>query len=343
MIGRREFLISSIAGSLGLMTIGQAVGADHKAEYRLSLVPPPGTLWHKTAEMFAENVRERTSGRINIKLYPGSALVQGQQDRELAALRQGAIDMIVGNGSNYSGTVKDLGVFILPFLLPDNNAIDALIQSSALKEDFYNIVRKAGMEPLASAEYGYMQLFNSKRRLATPADMAGLKVRVVATPMLQEVMNALGANPTSMPWAEAQSALASEAVDGVMLTFEQAVALKVHTMKQNYVLKWNAFTEILQINVANPIWASWTPEDQEIVRGAAQDAAKEITRITRAKEIEDEEVLRQAGVDVYTPTPEELEEWRTLVRQPYEKWKQIINPELVTKFEEVIANAAKGG
>ena len=342
MIRRRDLILSSAAASLAMPGLSHAQSSSYKKEYRLSMVSPPGPLWYKMADLFANTVRERTSGRIAIKLYPGSSLVQGQQDRELVALRQGAIDIIVGTGVNYSGTVKDMAAFALPFLMTNSKEVDAVLASKARTEDYYGIVRsKAGMEILASAEYGYIQLFNSKRRLTKASDMTGLKVRVVGSPMFQDVMNALGANPTSMPWAEAQAALASDAVDGVTLTQEQAIAAKAVTLGQKYVTKWNAFTELLHISIANPIWASWSPEDQKIVRAAAQDTAKEITRLTRANEQADEEALRRAGVDVYIPTPAELDEWRILVRRPYAKWKATINPQLVGKLEEVIAQASK--
>ena len=67
------------------------------------------------------------SGRINIKQYPGASLVQGQQDREFSAMRQGVIDVLCGAPINWTGTVPQLGVFTLPFLMPDHKAWDAVI------------------------------------------------------------------------------------------------------------------------------------------------------------------------------------------------------------------------
>jgi TRAP-type C4-dicarboxylate transport system substrate-binding protein len=73
-------------------------------------------------------------GRINIKLYPGVSLIQGDQTREFSALRQGVIDMAVGSTINWSPQVKELNLFSLPFLMPDYAAIDALTQGEVGKK-----------------------------------------------------------------------------------------------------------------------------------------------------------------------------------------------------------------
>lgn len=341
----RQFLSRLSAALIGITALALPAllqaQEDYKDEYRLSLVPSPGSAWYMAADNFATKVRKRTDGRINIRLYPGSSLVQGAQDRELAALRQGVIDLLVGPGANWSGTVKDFAVFDLPTLLADSTAVDSVLASDALNKDFYDIVRRSGMEPLASGEYGYVQLLNSKHRLASPDDAAGMKIRVVASPMQQDIMNALGTNPTSMSWADAQSALSTGAVDGLMLTMEQMQSVKIYSLGLKYVTRWNLLNSLIHFTVATPVFQSWTPEDQQIVRIAAQDAAKELTQQVRELAESSVQVLEKNGVDVYTPTPEELAEWRTRVSQPYEKWKQRTNPDLATKLEQVIEQARK--
>ena len=109
----------------------------------------------------ANLVRERTQGRINIKLYPGVSLIQGDQTREFSAIRQGVIDLAVGSTINWSPQVKELNLFSLPFLMPDYAAMDALTQGDVGKEIF-RIVEKAGVQPLAWGENGYREISNSK-------------------------------------------------------------------------------------------------------------------------------------------------------------------------------------
>ena len=102
---RRNVLKAGAAGAavLGAPSIVRAQ-QQYKAEYKMSTVVGPAFAWGRGGEIFANLVRERTNGRINIKQYPGASLVQGQQDREFAAMRQGIIDVLCGAPINWSTT-----------------------------------------------------------------------------------------------------------------------------------------------------------------------------------------------------------------------------------------------
>jgi len=339
MLTRRTLIKSASAMALGAPFLSFAQ-ARYKPEYRLSLVVGPGTAWYRVADRFATLVRERTAGRIQMKLYPGSSLVQGQQDRELVALRQGVIDVLVGTSVNWSGTVKDLGVFSLPYLMPDSKAVDAVLASDALNKDFYDILRRVGMEPLASGEYGNVQLINAKHRLSRPEEVKGLKMRVVGTPMQQELMAAMGANPTSMSWADAQAALASGAVDGLTLTTEQFLAYKLHTLGQKHVTRWNLYNELIHISIAAPVFKAWSAEDQGIVRQAARDAARELTDNVRNGQAADVAALKSLGVEVYDPGKAELAQWQAVSAPVFTRWKGVTNPKLVDKIIAAVKQSA---
>ena len=339
---RRDLLKSSATGAavLGFPTILKAQ-QQYRAEYKMSTVVPPSFAWGKGGEIFANLVRERTNGRINIKQYPGASLVQGQQDREFAAMRQGIIDVLCGAPINWSGTVKECGIFAMPFLMPDHKAYDAVVASDAVQKDFFDIIRKAGAEPLAIGETGYRQLSNSKRPVRKPEDLKGLKIRMVASPMYLEIMSGMGANPTAMSWADAQPALASGAVDGQENPMELFMAAKIHTLGQKYVTKWNYSNDILLFAIANPVFQSWTPQDQKIVREAALDAAAQQIKIVRDIYAVDVERVRALGVDVVVPTPAEMEQWQIACRRPYARWKAQLGAPLVSKIEDVVARSRK--
>ena len=97
--------------ALALAAIALPVGAQpYKSEYSLSIVPDAGTPWAKGTQLWVDMVRERTRGRINIRLHPGAALVGGDQTREFTALRQGVIDMAVGSTINWSSARSVIAV-----------------------------------------------------------------------------------------------------------------------------------------------------------------------------------------------------------------------------------------
>ena len=126
---KRRFLLAAAAGAMAATLAMPALAqTKYKDEYKLSTVVPASFPWGKGGEIWADLVRQRTQGRINIKMYPGVSLVQGDQTREFTAIRQGIIDMAIGSTINWSPQVKELNLFSLPFLMPDYKAIDALTQ-----------------------------------------------------------------------------------------------------------------------------------------------------------------------------------------------------------------------
>src|SRR5919206_578058 len=129
----------------------------YRAEYKLSTVLPVSYPWGKAGERWAELVKEKTQGRINIKMYPGTSLVGGDQTREFSAIRQGIIDLAIGSTINWSPQVRQLNLFSMPFLMPDYRAIDALTKGDVGKQVFA-ILEKSGVVPLAWGENGFREL-----------------------------------------------------------------------------------------------------------------------------------------------------------------------------------------
>ena len=342
----RTFLTSAVATAAALAFTAPAAIAQtaYKSEYRMSLVLGTAFPWGKGGELWANKVRERTNGRINIKLYPGVSLIQGDQTREFSALRQGVIDMAVGSTINWSPQVKQLNLFSLPFLMPDYAAIDALTQGDVGKSIFQTL-DKAGVVPLAWGENGYREISNSKKAIKSPDDLKGMKVRVVGSPLFLDIFTALGANPTQMSWADAQPAFASGAVDGQENPLSIFTAAKLHNVAQKHITLWGYVADPLIFVVNKEIWASWTPADQAIVRQAAVDAGKQEIDIARKGLVEPGQPLLKdiaaLGVTVTQLTPAEREAFVKATRPVYEKWKKTIGAELVTTAEQAIAARKK--
>ena len=343
MFQRRALLAAfSLAG--GLFAAAAPAQSNYKAEYKLSTVLGPAFPWGKGGEIWAELVKQRTAGRINIKLYPGTSLVQGDQTREFTAIRQGVIDLAIGSTINWSPQVKELNVFSLPFLMPDFAALDAIVQGEVGK-DVFKLIDKNGVLPLAWGENGFREISNSKRDIKKPEDLKGMKIRVVGSPLFLDTFTALGANPTQMSWADAQPALASGAVDGQENPMAIFTAAKLQTVGQKHLTMWGYVADPLIFVVNKEVWESWTPADREIVRQAAVDAGKQEIEIARKGLVEaDSPLLKDVaalGVTVVKLTPAEREAFVSATRPVYDKWKSTIGAPLVTKAEQAVAARKK--
>jgi tripartite ATP-independent transporter DctP family solute receptor len=341
---RRRFTTALLASLLGATLLGTGkpvlAAGPYKEEYKLSTVLGEAFPWGWGAKRWAELVDEKTQGRIKIKVYPGAALVSGDQTKEFTALRQGVIDMAVGSTINWSPQVKELNLFALPFLMPDHRALEALTQGRVGKKLFDTLAER-DVVPLAWGENGFRELSNSKRPIRTPQDLAGLKIRVVGSPLFLATFNALGANPTQMSWADALPAMATGAVDGQENPLSVFNAAKLHTVGQKHLTLWGYVADPLIFAVNQNVWNSWSPEDRQLVLEAAQQAAREeIARARAGITAEDDSLLKEIaanGVEIVRLTPAERDAFRQATSGVYKEWADKIGADLVKQAEEDIA------
>lgn len=319
---------------------GVAAAADYKAEYKLSTVLGKPFPWGVGGDRWAELVKEKTNGRIVVKMYPGTSLVNGDQTKEFTALRQGTIDMAVGSTINWSPQVKELNLFSLPFLMPDHKAIDALTQGPVGKQ-LFDLLATKDVVPVAWGENGFREISNSKRSIKAPEDLKGLKIRVVGSPLYLDTFTALGANPTQMSWADAQPALSTGAVDGQENPLTIFTAAKLPTLGQKHLTLWGYVADPLIFVVNKEVWASWSKEDQEAVRAAAvQAATEEIALSRKGIAAGDDSLLKTIaaqGVDVVQLTVDQQKAFQKATQAVYDKWAKQIGPDLVKAAESSIA------
>lgn len=264
MLTRRAFLAAA-ATCLMLSPMAQA---DYKAEYTVSTVLPDAFPWGQAAEKWVELVKERSQGRINMKIYSNAQLVSGDQTKEFSAMRSGLIDMAVGSTINWSPQVPELNLFSLPFLMPDHEAIDAITQSPA-GEAIFQAIEKRGVTPLAWGENGFRELSNSSQAISAPEDLQGLKIRVVGSPLFQDTFSTLGANPTQMSWADAKPALTTGAVDGQENPLSVFDVARIDQVGQTHLTLWHYMADPLVFAVSTRVWRTFSPEDQALLKQAA--------------------------------------------------------------------------
>jgi TRAP-type transport system periplasmic protein len=337
---RRSVVAGAGALAAGLSAPWIARAQGYKPEYKISTVVGPPFPWGLGAERWAALVKERSGGKINMKVYPGASLVGGDQTKEFTAMRQGVIDMAVGSTINWSPQVVELNLFSLPFLMPDHKAIDAITGGEPGKK-LFEIIGGKDVQPLAWGENGFRELSNSKREVRKPEDLKGLKIRVVGSPLFNETFSTLGANPTQMSWADAQPALSTGAVDGQENPLTIFTVAKLHTVGQKFVTLWGYVADPLIYSVNKQVWASFSPEDQKIVRDAAVEAGaynKELARkgITQS----DPSTLKEIeglGVTISRLSEAEVKAFRDATRPVYEKWKARVGNDLVAAAEKAVS------
>ncbi|WP_366654781.1 DctP family TRAP transporter solute-binding subunit [Fodinicurvata sp. EGI_FJ10296] len=337
----KKLMLAAMAATAAIAFTAHATAQNYKDEYTVSTVLPDSFPWGAAAQRWADLVDERTDGRINMRIYPGTQLVQGEQTREFTAMRQGIIDMAVGSTINWSPQIQELNIFALPFLMPDYDALDALT-GGEVGNRLFERIEEAGVVPLAWAENGFREITNSIGPIRTPEDLDGMKIRVVGSPLFSDIFSALGANPTQMSWADAQPALTTGAVDGQENPLTIYSGLQMQNVDQNYITLWGYVADPLIFGVSAQVWDTFTEEDQQILREAAVEAGDYGIELAREGLVEPDlsliEEIESEGVEITRLTEDERQAFVDATRGVYDEWSETIGQDLVTAAEEAIAN-----
>jgi TRAP-type C4-dicarboxylate transport system substrate-binding protein len=329
-----------IALGLGVAVAPCALGEQPKPaatmEWKLSTALGPAYAQGKAAEIWAALMRERSGGRLSVSLFPGATLAQRDPEREFAALRDGAIDLAVGSTTAWAVQVKELNVIALPWLVPDADALDALLHGDVAQR-LAASVQAAGVVPLAWASDGFRELA-SQRAIHAPADLNGLTLRVAPTPLLDDTLLAMGARPASMSAASALAAQSSGSLDGEETSVGAYRTSRLYTTGLTHFLVWGAHAEALLFAVNRSVWDSLSDADRDLVRGAAQDAAVQATAFARKQAgLAALTELTRQGVTVTRLTPAGKQRFRDATREVYARWAALAGEDLVHAAEAVVA------
>lgn len=297
-------------------------------EYSVSTVLSDAFPWGQAATKWAELVKERSEGRITLRVYDNAQLVAGDQTKEFSAMRSGLIDMAVGSTINWSPQVPELNLFSLPFLMADNADIDAITQGEA-GQMIFKAIEKRGVVPLAWGENGFRELSNSKQPIRTPNDLKGMKIRVVGSPLFQDTFSTLGANPTQMSWADAKPALTTGAVDGQENPLSVFDVSRIDQVDQKYLTLWHYMADPLIFAVSPNVWKGFSAEDQALLKQAAYDAGQWEIESSRAAEAQRLASIRSRGVEVTELSADERQAFIDATAPLYQKWEKRIGVELL--------------
>ncbi|MES1926018.1 DctP family TRAP transporter solute-binding subunit [Salinisphaera sp. T31B1] len=336
-----------LAAVLCLTTLMSTPALALKSQYKLSMVVGPNTAWGMGAQRFADLVKERTDGRINIKVYYSGALFAGHQTNEFTLLRQGVADFSLASTINWSPQVKELNLFSLPFFFSQPGSLDAVVHGKTGEQIFARL-EQLGVQPLAWGENGYRQLTNSQRAIVKPDDLHDLKIRVVGSKLFIDTFQALGANPTAMPYSEALTALQQGVVDGQENPVAGVIVpYKLWQYGQNQLTVWNYVVDPLIYAVNGREWRAFPDDIKQAIRRSAEDAAQYQKALARVglddgaalawlkehDEVPDVTdpyaVLEENGVTITRLSDDQLAAFKAKVAPVVDQWTDTIGAKLV--------------
>jgi len=234
---------------------------------KLGHIAEPVHPYGQGAEKFAELVKEKSNGEIIVKVFPSSQL-GGQKDL-IEGLIFGTVDMALVGTAVLGQFQPQISIFDLPFLFQDRAHAYRSLDSVGM--DLGKALEPKGIKLLGYMENGIRHLTNNVREVKTPADMQGLKIRVMTNKIFIAMMKSLGASPTPMAFGELYSAMQQGTVDG-----QENPSAHIWTKRFFEVQKYASKTahayspEPLVMSMVS--WSRLMPEQQQILQDAAREA-----------------------------------------------------------------------
>jgi len=322
-IATRGIACVALALSLAHPAMAQAI------RLRLAHSGAEAELQHAAALEFARQVKERTKGQIEVRVFAGSAL--GNDSTAISGVRGGTIDMATSGTPYYSGIVGRMNVLDLPYMFTSAEhaykVLDGPIGRGLLDE-----LEAHGMKGLAYWEVGFRSLTNSRRQVRAPEDIKGLKVRTTPNPAHIKALQILGANPTPMPIDEVFTVLENKAVDGQENPVSIVRGAKLYEVQKYTSLTRHAYTAMpLIINKAR--FERLPADQQQALVEAARAAGTFHRELNRKSEASDIAFLKSQGMQVdesVDPGP-----FRKLVTEPV---KQLFAEKYGAQLADAVAN-----
>ncbi len=285
------------------------------------------------AQKFADLVAAKTHGRIAVKLFPGGTL--GGDLQTVSALQGGTVEMTVLNAGILSAQTKEFGIYDFPFLFASPQEADAVTDGPFGKR-LLDKLQSKNLVGLAYWELGFRNVTNSKRPITKAEDLAGLKIRVIQSPIYIDMFNALGANAVPMPFPELYTAMEQKAVDGQENPFSTILASKFSEVQKYLTITRHMYNPQAVI-ASKKFWDSLTPADQKAITEAMAEATAFQRSVSRSQADVALEDLKKAGMQVSEFSPAEIDKLRAKVKPVVEKHSEKVGADTVKEVYDTLA------
>lgn len=322
-------ILSILLFSIGNVMAGPVVKIGH--------VAPPFHGQHVGLKYFSQYLAAHSNGRWQCKIFPSGQL---GGERSLAEqVQTGTLPMAVVTTAVLANFVPEIGVVDLPFLFPDLQTAHAVLDGP-IRKKLFSYFPARGFVALTFMENEFRDLTNSKHQIRTPADLKGLKIRTMESPILIDTFKALGAEPVPMPFPEVYSALEQGVIDGQDNPLFVSILVKFPEVNHFITKSQHTLTETVMI--ANiDFWERLTPADKDLFRTAASEA----TIINRATNLQGElklprigksipAYLREKKIECIKLTPAEKQQFKQAVAPVYKKYRAKIGADV---FDAMLA------
>lgn len=275
--------------------------------------------------VFKNYVEQASNGQIGVEMFIGTQLCSNGAEC-LQGVADGSIDIYISTSGGVSGIFPFVQVLDLPYLMADDRVAEKVLDAGS---SFTDTMQQMTLDASGGAVRlmtigntgGWRNFANTQQRVTKPEDLAGMKIRTVVADLPQELVKALGASPTPIPWPELFTSLQTGVVEGSKNGITDIMSMKFPDAGLQYVtLDGHAYMGALWF--MNNQKFMEMPED---LRRVVVDGFYQLQQATFAspkrKSIQAYEDFQAGGGDLYVPSPDEKEAFRAAAEPVYDWFK----------------------
>jgi tripartite ATP-independent transporter DctP family solute receptor len=323
----KKIVVLFVLTAFVLLSAGAALAAD-KVVVRVAHTLAPDSHYNKGLIHLGELLEEKTGGQIELQIFHSAQL--GSERDAVEGVAMGTLEMTLVSSAPLANFTDKFMVFNLPFIIRDRQKAYEWMDGPEGQKILESLLPK-NMVGLGIWENGFRNLTNSKKAVKVPADMNGLKIRLMENPIHVSTFKALGAYPVPMPFGELFTALQQKTVDG-----QENPLIIIYTSKfyevQDYLTLTGHFYAPAVLIVNKDFWESTLSDEQREIFVECEKEARQWEReysINSEKELAKK--LQEEGMTVITP---DKSLWVEAAQPVYKKFEDKIGKDVINSLIE---------
>lgn len=321
MYTRRVLLLLAVLTATAGLAVPMA-DAGEKVALRVASVSGPQHHHNAALRWYAERVAKASNGRIELRVLDGAQL-GGERDY-IEGMILGSIDMAQVSTGPIAGFIPEFDLFSLPYVFRNTDHFVKVL-NGPVGAKFFDLLEKRGIKGLCWFDNGYRSVFNSKQAIRTPADMKGLKIRVMESPIMVDTINAMGGSATPMAYGELYTSLQQGVLSGAENAPGNVFNDKFYEVTKFYSLT-NHFRPPGIVAISLKAWNRLSKEDQALLQQEAKALQAYEIDLTQKVEKESLEKLKAKGMQI---NDVDFDAFQKAVKPVHDKFSARFGPDLI--------------
>jgi tripartite ATP-independent transporter DctP family solute receptor len=285
---------------------------------------PEDSAQHAAALKYADLVKERTKGQVEIKVFPAQQL--GTDPEMVQQAQMGTLEIVLPPTAKISGFAAQLQLADLPFLFPSKE-ICYQVLDGPVGDKVLALLDAKGLKGVSFWESGFKQI-TANKAIRKPEDFAGMKVRVMESPLLIAQYKQVKANPVPIDFAETYNALQQGVVDAQENPLVSIVNMKFYEVQKYTMLSNHGFLGYAFL-FSKKVYDGLPADIQKVMRDTARELASFERQDTARREAGYVERIKKGGSQVVALTPQELQGFAKAFQPVHQQFAKTIGEDLL--------------